>query len=79
MLKIPRQRLLSEIRTAGFRFIRGRQRNSDTYRRRGGTEVVAIPTTSVVTEEGARRVLRRAGRTVDQIEAFIASCRPKTP
>jgi len=49
---------------------RGDANGSD---RRAGTEVVAIPTTSAVTEEGARRILRRAGRTEEQIDAFIAS------
>ena len=71
---IQRTRLLSEIRS-DFRFIKGKQRSSDTYRQRGGTVFVAIPRNVMIPEDVAKRILRRAGRTEQQIDAFIASCR----
>ena len=71
---IQRTRLLSEIR-GDFRFVKGKQRSSDTYRRRGGTDFIAIPRNVLIPEEAVRRLLRRAGRIDDQIDAFIESCR----
>jgi hypothetical protein len=79
MLKIPRTHLLSEIRAAGFRFISGKQRSSDAYRLRGGTDIVAIPRTDLVAEEGARRILKRAGRTHGEIAAFLAAHGQENP
>ena len=70
---IPRRLLLSEIR-AEFRYVQ-KQKRTDLYRRRGGTDFISIPLNALIPETYVRSTLRRVGRTLEQIDKFINSCR----
>ena len=73
-MKIPQRRLIAEIAAAGYAFSSETKRQR-TYRKRGGTHFVIIRKTDLLEEATTRSILRQAGRTPDQIEAFVASCR----
>jgi len=63
--------LLAEIKD-DFRYVKGTQ---NLYRERGGTTAIVIPRNELIEERAVRRLLRRAKRTDEQIDAFIESCR----
>jgi hypothetical protein len=73
MLRIPQQRLIAELQLLGYRFWEEKPRQK-VFREPGG-HVVHIRKNSTLSEDAVRSILSQTGRTKEQTDAFIESCR----
>jgi len=71
---IPRDHFKNKIRSLGYSFKSQRKRIS-LWRKSGSTAVMSVPHTKFLEDEYVKSVLRQAGCTKEEIEAFIASAK----
>lgn len=69
---ISREQLINRIRDVGYRFDR-RGKNNELYKKNGSPLRLGIPFKNSYTEPVVRSVLRDAGLSDTEIEAFWAS------
>lgn len=68
---VRREAFINKIRELNYTYKR-RQKRTELWRRRGGTEFIALPMRDLLAEEYVTSTLRQAGLSDDEIKTFIA-------
>jgi hypothetical protein len=71
---ISRQQYINKLRELDYTFKRQAKR-VDLWRKRGGTHYIAVPQTDRLEDEFVTSSLRQAGRSPEEIHAFLAACK----
>lgn len=68
---VPNDTLINAVRSLGYKFKKQTDR-VDLYKKKGGTQRVAIRRNSAHDPDYARSILKQAGMSLEAIERFIA-------